>query len=1258
MLYKLDNQNVFVGTPLNATIPWSADNITVGDFNGDNLSDIMYVLDGDVVFLLTRPDSDIVPFGYPILQTNLNVGETKVLLMGDFDGDKHQAVMMITEDFVKVFKLVAHKDNGVVNYSVENVTYLCNPFSEFVIPSILPNPSVRFLAGDYNGDAKTDILVLDDSNSSGEDNWCFYFSMGNGLFEEVIRAKNDKIAGYNLFVNDLNDDGCSDVCCIIRGSDGSNSQYGNTSHYYWYRRDYHIQPVHNHVDIYKREPLDTYKTLEWDENQQDSVWITHSVPIPFDVQLRDVPYSFEDDWNVGFGNFTGGSSSQVLFCRPLAKGGQMYIKPVATCYPEGKVRHVIDTIIDGFGARRVINYTTVACQVLQRDELEKGSDRNSFNPVRLYYGNLAVVNNMCFEAEQNDFSSANTDYYFINPRFDTHGRGMIGFDRSVTIERFKTTRKEFTYNNVYHFMVPLRVENITDDGDRVVENYEYGFMQLKKHFPLKCFKPFLARVEKQYVHDEITYKTEIETISKSDIDNYGNVLKTKREYGGNGGHVVSYKKYLNKLNVGDRRFLGLVTSDSTVYALVPGETPVVKCVNYEYDKVTCRMIKKVFEKDSPNRLDETYTYDNFGNMLSKKAISEGVVKSESMTYCPKGIFMLSKTDALGHVTSFTYHKIRCLLAADTDPNGLTTIYHYNTIGELDKVTRSDGTQQMMAKRWLFGDYLQHPYNPDKQRVAYYSWSQETNGPMRYAFYDHHQNKLRDVVINNEGDYIDDDMTFVDYEYDYSSEKRIREGFVFKKSVPYLSTLLSFEMDHVRDTFNPPPIMPELRHWYQYKYDSSDRLVLISRDDGYSDEQHWYGGLSAHTRSFDGQNKQVHYLTNGLVDSVIDNNGCYLKYRYYADGSVKSVTINGDPTTTVSYTYDNYGNLATMIDPSLDTVVYQYDAFGNLLHYTDSKGTTDYEYDLLGRMTHRSNAELDTRWEWDPENAIGQLSCARQENRYGAIQAVVDEYKYDELGRLKEQAQTIKGEKLSFKYAYNANGKLKSTTYPSGLKITNTYDGCGSLVKIRRNGKPLWEAKKINAYGTLNEFVANGEIVVRKTFDTITGDVTSIEALTNSLNSFFLQNYSWDEQCGNMASRIDKIANLADHFGYDAFNRLESIATRKNSALLSQTNLTYNPYGNIIAKDGVGSYDYAGDDNPYSINTLSDVETLGNFAEEQRAIYTTFNKLSELTQNDKHLQIAYGPDDQRVWQEFTTPKESKQKRYFTQLYETVTENGVT
>ena len=147
---------------------------------------------------------------------------------------------------------------------------------------------------------------------------------------------------------------------------------------------------------------------------------------------------------------------------------------------------------------------------------------------------------------------------------------------------------------------------------------------------------------------------------------------------------------------------------------------------------------------------------------------------------------------------------------------------------------------------------------------------------------------------------------------------------------------------------------------------------------------------------------------------------------------------------------------------------------------------------------------------------------------------------------------------------------------------------------------------------------------------------------------------------NFFKNTDTTLNVREDFGYDRFNRLTSARiARVNGALPNfDDSFNYGANGNISQKERVGVYDYEHATNPYAVTSLSPDASLVDHLADQYVAYTPFDKLDTIRQNGDTLTVYYGIDRQRVTQSLTDGKDTRTKRYFTSLYETVTENGVT
>lgn len=170
-------------------------------------------------------------------------------------------------------------------------------------------------------------------------------------------------------------------------------------------------------------------------------------------------------------------------------------------------------------------------------------------------------------------------------------------------------------------------------------------------------------------------------------------------------------------------------------------------------------------------------------------------------------------------------------------------------------------------------------------------------------------------------------------------------------------------------------------------------------------------------------------------------------------------------------------------------------------------------------------------------------------------------------------------------------------------------------------------------------------------------VTEITARRNGQN-LFGQAYFWTAT-GNLSSRADMMLNFVESFTYDRFNRLTSASVGPLSKPpYNNDSYNYDTKGNVVQKDGVGVYAYEHETNPYAVTGMSPNPLVIDRLADQTVDYTPFDKISSISQDGKSLTVNYGIDRQRVIQSFTDGNITKTKRYFTPLYEEVTENGVT
>lgn len=193
------------GFTQSATGSWPSygENFYLGDFNGDGKTDFMVMAKGPAagwtgwkVYLSSGSD-----FVQSANDSWPSYGED--VYFGDFNGDG------------KIDFMVAAK-SGSVGWSGWKV-YLSTG-SGFVQSATGSWPSYgeNFYFGDFNGDGKTDFMVVAKSGSASWTGWKTFLSTGNGFVQSAIG--NWPSYGENFYIGEFNGDGKSDFLTTAKTS--------------------------------------------------------------------------------------------------------------------------------------------------------------------------------------------------------------------------------------------------------------------------------------------------------------------------------------------------------------------------------------------------------------------------------------------------------------------------------------------------------------------------------------------------------------------------------------------------------------------------------------------------------------------------------------------------------------------------------------------------------------------------------------------------------------------------------------------------------------------------------------------------------------------------------------------------------------------------------------------------------------------------------------------------------------------------------
>ena len=1254
--------------------------LTVADLTGDGLPDLFFLLNNKPAVLVSSYET---PFCYLVTYNNAIAVHHRVIV-GDFDNDKRCRVLILqkqNDNLAKgLFFRVEYNETAGTYYFAAPEGTLYDELTDMAryYHQMESDHCTRLCQGDFNGDGRLDIVlfcnIFDSAAETTDQQWRFYFSKGKCRFTNAQVYDTDSVVSDDSFnsidensekalvdVADFDKDGCDDIS-IAKVED---RHHGEFDYHHLFRRVYLIHPTKNGIKA--RKVRNT--RLEWINNPNEPHGgHNDTLDISIDsIRANTTYYAWINPFLHCMGNTKGTSPTEILYMR-VSGNEEMeniyhYNCPIGLSMTnsgclENPPTDLISGIVTSTGERTEISYRPLSYQknncLIFRRQIPISRD---IQPVVPCYSFLNIVDSVCFETEDYFCETfpkkwRTEKYRYSNAWYHTRGRGFIGFGNTMKLVQGQESAADIqihtdrVVNGTHYLLVPtMTVRKVGEGTEAVVFDstvythvFQSGtdFSSDLGQIPNGVFAPYIASTVT--VRNDGTPQKYEKTVTER--DGYGNITSTERRFGNDTTSYPYYEKTVTTYDhsVGSIRWLlGVPKSKTTTQRLV-GTTAdkVIQQATWQNDMVHGRHTSMTREPNTNKWLSETYGYDDFGHLTSvTRDIGNGNSRTDIFSYSNDGRFMTMQTDAAGHTTHCYHNDKTGLLDSVTDPNGLTTRYRYDILWNLIQTEYPSGVKEDQCMMWVDTCHAHtdtwHPDTPNFGAPVYFTWSKRSGERESVVFYDQHRRKLREV-----GGTMDGKKVYVDYRYHDVT------GLMTEVSAPYY------------------PGDGETPQFTQYTYDYLDRCIRTDRPDGaYS--THSYDGLTETVRGFDGQRRKLTRNCAGIVTKVSDygnstGSAVNINYTLYGDGSVKTSKVGGDNATLTSYTYDVNRNPVTVNDPSLGLLTYDYDGFGDLVGSVTPRDISQYSYDVLGRITARTGYDGTSSWMYD-NGFIGEVSQTVYTPTAGP--SVTERFTYDRLGRLTEQAQTIgTQEEWVFEYGYDALGRFSAITYPSGKTFRWHHDRNGFMDKVcdAADNSTVWQATATDRWGNTTEFTGGG-ISVSYGYDPVTGLPTGISARKGG-QTLFGQACQW-LITGNLEWRTDTTLNLKETFTYDRFNRLLK-ARAKNlagTATHATQEVSFNTKGNIIQKDGVGGYAYGGD-NPYAVTALGPDEDVAGILTGQTVAYTPFDKVGTVSQDGRTLSVDYGIDRQRVTQTLNDGSSRRTKRYFTPLYETVTENGVT
>jgi len=541
---------------------------------------------------------------------------------------------------------------------------------------------------------------------------------------------------------------------------------------------------------------------------------------------------------------------------------------------------------------------------------------------------------------------------------------------------------------------------------------------------------------------------------------------------------------------------GLTATRSWAYTPDPA-TGIIKHVRYQ-DGVP------------DEQVDMDYVRNSFGlpNSITS-TISTGETRQTGITYdTVDGTFPATVTNALGQVTTLTYHPGYGVLVSSIDQNNLPTTASYDELGRIRSLKDPDGTGAQV--HYEIPEVLQGA-STYQTRVT-----SDAGGELKVT-----HDLWNRVISASTTDFTGAGARTIRQTFDptfLAAPARIQ--------VPSLTPddpstpAAQFTYDNAENLFDL--VMPNNGD-YTFGYnETTDGVVVISSTGG------------SHTETSDG---------DGRVTSATDSSlNATTHYTYGPFGLLHTATDGKGNVTTIGR--DASGRQISLDDPNGGHNTMKWNGFDDLVQVTDGDNqVTTNVPDALGRIAQSITPEGTVVYNWDvAANGIGSMGSTTSPDNVDCT------YSYDNFGRAAGQSWTLRtgvagaDGTYSLRLSYDAQGRPSVLTYPSvagqtALKVQMTYAPNGEVSGVIRlpSNTPLITINSRDARGNVTKETAGNGVVTTHDYEVTTGLLHEIKSTSGSTT---LRDLTYAYDGGTRLNRRTTDGSI-EQFGYDPLDRLTS-----------------------------------------------------------------------------------------------------------------------
>ena len=899
---------------------------------------------------------------------------------------------------------------------------------------------------------------------------------------------------------------------------------------------------------------------------------------------------------------------------------------------------------------------------------------------------VAEVNNdVPIASNPNNTNSAS--YHYHHARLQAGGRGYLGFEKLTIIDHQTGVRTETTYRQDWPYTgSPSSTVVKTKDGHKLSEatNTMAAETDALNSRIRRVYLDISTEVSYALKNNGALQGSSLQTVTtNTDYDDSGNITRIQSTTSGNAN--TSVKTVINTFSTDDwaKRMGRILTTTTTTQR--NSDTAITRNSSFEYygrNETWPGMLKfETIEPGSDNSLVIEYRYDAVGNKtetLKTAYVKPGVSQTRKtvVEYDTSKRYAKTSKDSFENVTSgvVSYHSVYGLPTQVRDANGVTTTIKYNSQGQEYQRINATGAWTHTNRDYC-GTLVSCP------GLAVYRVENLVSGGGKSTEYlDALGRNVRTTTVLFDGR-----ESHVDTEYDAL-------GRVERQSTPYMNGETQYWTIFEYDILGRVTAVT-----------APDGTITTTTYDGYKttvnvdingkalqrvEERNSIGHLVKVTDELGGTITYGYDALGNLTSATTVASGKTVRVQMCYDYLGRKVAMHDpDKGGFLGGASTSCATVATYLSqPAANKLAgwwfYQYNDFGELIEQTDTKKqTTVMDYDAVGRMIKRTdkfaNGSVDTHTRWYYDKYLGetvakpetQLNLTAVVTSYGSINEncsgsnYCQTYLFDTASRVTDTFTYLPNHNVGYinsvKYdsigrVYETGDVLNGLVGTSGTKtLFNAYGYAGEIRDLASNDI-LQKTIKVNGRGQVTEEWRNngGAGIATYQYDDKTGAMKTQKASIAG-GVFPIQDitYDWDT-VGNLKSRWNQSSNigrtakknLQESFCYDGLNRLikSHVGTLTGSCSLTAANqdVEYDGLGNIMRKNGVGTYSYTGK-GPHAVtSTINDgtytYDNNGNqVSGASRSItYSSYDQPTRITKGTTITEFSYGPDRAR-WQRIET-----------------------